>query len=313
MTEGLHNPARSKYWSLKVALSYLAIYVVWGSTYLAISISLETLPMFFLSAVRFTVAGLILVAYALFAGCGAPSRANILVAVKSGFLAFFCSFAMLTWAQLTLPSSVAALLISLEPVWFVIFSWLIFGGSKPTGRVVAALLVGFAGCAMLVFAEPAAEAATGVTQTRYALSALSVVGCGLTWVYGALLSSKSPDSHPHAAMASGLQMLAGGLIFAAVSTLNGDYASLGGASLRSCVALAYLIVFGSVFSYSAYIFLLRTQPAAKVAAHTFVNPIVAVGLGWAIAGEPVTSSILAAGLLIVVSVILITYAKPKHG
>ena len=297
---------------IKLILSYLAVYIVWGSTYLAISISLETLPMFFLSATRFVSAGLILVLYAVFTGCGRPSRANWSVAVKSGLLAFFCSFGLLTWAQKTLPSSVAALIVSLEPAWFVLFSWLFFGGAKPTKRVVAALFVGFAGCALLVFGEPAAELAAGVTQTRYALSALAVVGCGIAWVYGALLSSKSPDSHSNAAMASGLQMLAGGLAFILASALSGDYVSLGGASLRSCLALGYLIVFGSVLSYSAYIFLLRTQPAAKVAAHTFVNPVVAVLLGWAVAGEPVTAVTLTATLLVVVSVILINYPGTKR-
>lgn len=290
-------------------MSYLAIYIVWGSTYLAIRLSLETLPMFFISTVRFLTAGSILILYARLSGCAKPTPANWIIATKSGLLSFFISFGLLTWAQRVLPSSVAALIISLEPAWFVILDWLCFSGKRPTSRIVLAQLIGFTGCALLIFAEPPGETSGAIAQGNYTLSALAVLGCGFAWVYGSLLS-RSSASHPNPTMASGMQMFAGGVAFLAAATLTGDFAKLGDASLRSVSALAYLIVFGSLFAYSSYVFLLRTQPTPKVAAHTFVNPIVAVILGWAIAGERITPIMLVAAVLVVISVILTVYANP---
>lgn len=296
---------------IRVILSYFAIYVVWGSTYYAISVSLETLPVFFISSTRFLAAGTILIAWSLRKGAHAPTLANWVVAAKSGFLSFFCAFGLLTWAQQILPSSFAALIISLEPAWFVLLDWMCFGGAKPGRRVVLAQIVGFAGCAMLIFSEPTTPAAQAAPKMHYALSAMAVVVCSFVWVYGSLLS-RSPDAHKDSTMASGIQMFSGGVALLAGTLLNGDYLALGGASLHSVLALLYLIFFGSVFAYSAFVFLLRTQPSAKVAAHTFVNPIVAVAIGWSLAGEAVTPNVLVAACLVVVSVILTIYAKPPE-
>ncbi|GHV52061.1 membrane protein [Synergistales bacterium] len=288
---------------------YAAIYFFWGSTYLGISISIRTAPIFFACAVRFLIAGAALVLIAFSRGARKPDSANLIIAAKSGFLAFFVSFGLLAWAQQILPSSTAALIVSLEPAWFVLFDWLFFGGNKPRPRIIAAQVIGFAGCAVLVFSEGSSPALYGASRAKYVISALAAAASGFLWVYGALLSSKSKSAHPDSAMASGLQMLSGGLIFALLSGALGDFSRIGNISAESWLALLYLIVFGSIISYSAYVFLLRNQPTSKVSTHSFVNPIVAVALGWAIAGESITIFTVIAASLIVISVAGIIYSK----
>jgi drug/metabolite transporter (DMT)-like permease len=292
-----------------IAASYLAIYFIWGSTYLAISVSIRTLPMFFMSAARFMAAGAILVIWSGFRGAARPTRANLIIAAKSGFIAFFISFGLLVWAEKTLPSSTAALIISLEPAWFVLIDWLCFGGAKPSRRIAAAQSIGFLGIAILVLGGGVSALKYGGSITLYAVAALSIFASGSSWVYGVLLASKSSDSHSDAAMASGLQMFFGGAMFAVASTALAEGSSLGGASAESWAALLYLTLFGSIVAYSCYVFLLRNQPVSKVSTHAFVNPAVAVALGWAYAAEPMTASTLISAVLIVTSVIITLYSK----
>jgi drug/metabolite transporter (DMT)-like permease len=294
----------------KVIAAYLAIYIIWGSTYLAISISIETLPMFFASAARFFTAGLALVIYSSCGGASRPTRANIAIAAKSGFLSFFVSFALLAWAERILPSSVAALIVSIEPACFVIFDWIFFHGPRPSGRIAAAQAIGFIGCAVLILAGGTDESLAGVSRARYTVSAAAVIVCGFAWVYGSLLSSKSRDSHGDSAMASGLQMLLGGTFFIIASVIRWEIPNIANGSAESWAATAYLITFGSILAYSSYIYLLRREPSSRVATHTFVNPIVAVALGWAVAGERVTRHTALSAALIVISVVLTVYSTP---
>ena len=291
---------------LKVAVSYMAVYLIWGSTYLAISVSIDTLPLFFASSARFLTAGGALMLYSWFRGVKTPTRSTWISAARSGFLSFFVSFMALSWAELTLPSSVAALIISIEPAWFVILDWLFFSGGRPTPKTLIAQLIGFAGCAVLIFADPEASLNSGAPRSMYLLSAGAVLLGGVAWVLGALLA-RSSDTHPDSAMASGMQMMSGGVILLAASLANRDYARLGGASADSVAALIYLITFGSIFAYSAFMFLLKTQPTARVASHTFVNPIVAVILGWMFAGERITPEVAVSAVMIVASVVLTIY------
>lgn len=297
---------------IRTIISYFAIYVIWGSTYLAIGMALETLPMFFISSMRFLTAGTILLLFCFWRRCERPTAANWLVALKSGVLSFVVSFGLLTWAQQTLPSAIAALIVALEPVWFVLFSWLFFNGSKPNPKTILALAIGISGCSILVFSEPTTASAAAAPQSLYMLSAFAVFVCGFTWVYGSLLA-KSPDSHKDSTMASGMQMFSGGVVLFAVSLFAGDYSNLSQASVKSVGALLYLIAFGSLYAYSAYVFLLKTQPTERVAAHTFINPIVAVLLGWAFAGEKITSGVLVAGVLVLIAVVMIIYGDAGKG
>ncbi|MDR1508747.1 MAG: EamA family transporter [Synergistaceae bacterium] len=288
-----------------IAACYFAIYIIWGSTYLAMSISFKTAPILLANAIRFLSAGTILSLLAHWNGAAKPTRANMSVAAHSGVLAFFAAYVLLSWAQKTLPSSTAALLVSLEPAWFVLFDWIFFGGPKPHRVVVAAQAVGMIGCVILVIGEGAAAPAAGGSAAAYVISSAAVVISSFSWVCGALLSSKSRNAHPSTAMASGLQMMCGGAVFAVISASFGDFSRIGDISGESWFALFYLVVFGSIVTYSAYVLLLRTQPASKVSTHSFVNPIVALVLGAAMADERITKFTVIAAALIVSSIVMI--------
>ena len=288
---------------LKTAWSYFAIYIIWGSSYLGIRFTLETLPPFFVTGFRFTTAGIALIAYALFKGCSMPTKGNWTHAAKVGVLAFSLSFGMTACAQTVVPSSIAALIVALEPAWFVIFDWLFFHGPRPSARVAVAQLIGFSGCAVLVLAEPDPNIAI---KSSYIFWVGVILLGNLCWTYGALYS-RGPGAHKDPTLASGMQMFCGGVAMFLVAILSGDLGRLGDASSKSIVALCYLIFFGSLLAYSSYVYLLRTQPLDKVAAHAFVNPIVAVFAGWAFADERVTTNVLIAAALIIVSVLVTIY------
>ena len=298
---------------LYLILSYFAVYVIWGASYLGIKIALETVPMFFVGASRFTISGIFLIGYALRRGCSKPTAANLKNAIMSGLFSFFVAIGLQTWAQKFLPSSIVALILSLMPIWFILIDWLLFEGPKPGWRIYVAQVLGFLGCAVLVMMEPDSEAVTGVSQMRYIAAALAVVLCGLAWVYGSMIS-RSPNSHSDTTMASGMQILTGGITMLAASYLSGEFIYLGDISLRSAIALIYLTLFSGIFGYTAFVFLLRTQPASRIAPHAFVNPVIAVFLGWLFAGEAITPIVLAATVLIVLSVLLTIYSPkgPAH-
>jgi drug/metabolite transporter (DMT)-like permease len=284
-----------------MAACYFAVYFIWGSTFLAIKASVATAPIFMASGVRFLSAGVVLVAFAAVRGAARPTRENLSVALKSGALAFFASYGFLSWAETILPSSTAALIISLEPAWFVLFDWLCFGGPKPCRRVAISQAVGVAGCAILVIGDGSA-AGGDISPMKYATAAAAVTLSGFSWVYGALLASKSSASHGNSAMASGLQMTCGGLVLMAAAAATGDFSRVGSVSRESWLAILYLVVFGSIVAYSAYVTLIRSQPAARVSTHSFVNPIVAVALGATLAGERITIYTAIAAAMIVISV-----------
>jgi drug/metabolite transporter (DMT)-like permease len=288
-----------------IAACYFAIYIIWGSTYLAMSISFKTAPILLANAIRFLSAGTALSLLAYWKGAARPTRAHMLIAAQSGLLAFFATYVLLSWAQKTLPSSTAALLVSLEPAWFVLFDWVFFGGPKPRRVIIAAQAAGVTGCVILALGEGSSASAAGVSSAAYAVSAVAVIIGSFSWVCGALLSSKSRKAHPNAAMASGLQMMCGGFVFAVISAFYGDFPRVADISGESWSALFYLIVFGSIVTYSAYVLLLRTQPASRVSTHSFVNPVVALVLGAAAADEEITKFTVMAAILIVSSVVMI--------
>jgi drug/metabolite transporter (DMT)-like permease len=303
---------------VKIIASYFAIYIIWGSTYLAIRISIKTLPLFFANAARFLIAGAALILYSLCRGAVRPTGKNLSIAAKGGFMAFFISYGLLTWAEQILPSSVAALLVSIEPSWFVLFDWFFFRGPRPNARIAAAQVIGFMGCAILIFGGGIPESlsgAPGISAAKYVASAAAVIVGGFAWVYGVLMSSKSSDSHSDSSMASGLQMLFGGIFFVVASAASAEFPHIAEGSAESWLATAYLIVFGSILAYSCYVYLFRREPSARVTTHTFVNPVVAVVLGWAVAGEEITRYTVLSAALVVVSVILTIYSSddaPKH-
>lgn len=286
----------------KVIAAFAVVYIIWGSTYLAILYAIETLPPFLMAAVRFLIAGSLLYAWSLSRSQRAPTLGEWKAAIIVGGLLLLGGNGAVVWAEQTVPSGIAALLVAGTPCWMVLLEWLWKGAPRPGGRTAAGLLLGFGGIALLV----GPSAFTG-SESIDVSGALVLLAGSLAWAVGSIYSRHAP--RPHGALLStGMQMLMGGLLLLLAGTLTGEWTrvDIEAVSLRSLLALGYLIVFGAILGYSAYVWLLRVSTAARVSTYAYVNPVVAVLLGWAIAGETFTLRMAVAAAIIVAGVALIT-------
>jgi len=288
---------------LLIVLAFAAVYLIWGSTYLAIRYAIETLPPFLMAASRFLTAGLILFVWAV--GKGESIRATLSLWPRAfiiGALLLLCGNGGVTWAEKYIASGLAALLIATEPLWVVMLNWAITR-RRPNAKVLFGVFVGLAGVALLI--------GDGLRQVD--ASSMGLIGAGvvvlssLAWAGGSVYVNRRP-LRASTSMASGMQMLAGGSLLLLLALVAGDFPrlNLANASPRSIVALVYLTVFGSLVAFTAYSWLLRNVTTARAATYAYVNPVVAVLLGWLFASEPITSRMMIAATIIVGSVALIT-------
>ncbi len=294
----LQNAQKPSFAALAVA--YACLYVIWGSTYLAIRFNVETSPPFMATALRFLIAGGVLYLYARPRTTVAPTLAMWLAAAKVGFFTFFVAYGAITHAERFVPSGIASLIVALEPLWFILMDWLFFKGPRPSKRIYAAMLLGISGCGLLIVGDP--SAVFSLDSNYIAWIGVIMMG-GFAWVFGSLLT-RGDTLHPDPFFNASMQMLVGGFMLAVAATWSGDWAHIGEVSLKSWLALAHLTFLGSLVTYTAYVWLLRKQPVAPVAAHAFVNPVVAVFLGWLLAGENFGPEMLVGAVLIVASVVL---------
>jgi drug/metabolite transporter (DMT)-like permease len=290
----------------RLIAAFAAVYLVWGSTYLAIRFAVETLPPLLMAGTRFLIAGAILLLWArLREGSKGPTRRDWIIGLASGALLLLGGNGAVVWAEQRVPSGIAALLVAVVPVWMVLLDWLRPGGRRPASLVFAGLGLGLLGLALLV--GPDALHGGGDIDTIGA--AVLILG-SLSWAVGSLYTQRAgrPSS---ANNGSGAQMFAGGLCLVAVALLSGEAAQLdlAHASTRSLLGFAYLVTFGSLIGFTAYVYLLAHTTAARAATYAYVNPVVAVLLGWAFAGEPVTARTLVAAAVILAGVAIITVAR----
>jgi len=286
--------------TLRIVAAFSAIYLLWGSTYLFIRFGVETIPPYILAGLRHLIAGTLLYSWVRMRGAGRPTRAQWLVCAVVGTLLLVGGNGSVTWAEQRVPSGLAALLVATMPLWMVLLDWLRPGGLRPRIGAAVGLLLGFGGVALLVGpTKVGTEAVDPVGATVLVLAALS-------WAAGSLYSrrAKLPASLLQAAA---MQSLAGGLILLALGAASGQWARFDPAQVspRSWISLGYLVVFGSLLGFTAYIWLLRAAAPSRVATYAYVNPVVAVLLGWAFAGEPVNARMLGATALIVAAVALV--------
>lgn len=276
------------------------VYLVWGSTYLAIRVAVETLPPLLHASVRFLVAGSVMYVWLLFRGgrsrmtiSGPELRASAIV----GTALLLGGNGMVAIAEQSVPSALTALIIASVPLWVVLLrGWF---GEKVGGGTWLGVLVGFLGVGLLVF--PGSEAA-GASP----LGVFLVVLASISWASGSFFSSRLPlPSDPFVSTA--IQMLSGGVVLGAVGVVRGELGGLdpNAFSTSSILAVVYLIVAGSLLAFTAYTWLLRTAPISKVSTYAYVNPVVAVFLGWLILSEEITSLILVGAAVIVASVAFI--------
>ncbi len=291
--------------ALRLALGLGAVYVVWGSTYLAIRFAIETLPPFLMAGARFVVSGALLYVWARARGAARPTRANWRAAAIVGGCLLLVGNGGVVWSEQRVESGIAALLVTAVPLWMVLLDWLRPGGRRPGWRVTLGLLLGFAGVTLLV-----RPGASGGTIDPLGAGVLLVAS--FSWAWGSLASRRLPLPRSPL-LTTGMEMLAGGVLLLAVSLLAGEPAAFDPSAVttRSLLGFGYLIAFGSLVGFTAYIWLLRAAPPALVGTYAYVNPIVAVFLGWAFAGEPLTARTLVAAAVIVAGVAVITARRPQ--
>lgn len=287
-----------------IVIALATVYVLWGSTYLAMRLAIVTIPPFLMAAVRHFTAGITLYAFARLRGAPRPRLAHWRSAAIIGGLLLALGNGAVVWAEQRVSSGMAALLICSEPMWIVLFVWMRRGGRRPSPRVVAGLALGMLGLVLLV--RPAHGGAVLVDR----LGVAAVLLASISWAAGSLYvqRAKLPSSP---LLSTSMQMLCGGALLFAASALAGEPAhlALSRISAGSLLALLYLVVFGSLIGYTAYTWLLRSASMVLVSTYAYVNPVVAVFLGWLLVHEPVTGGMLLGAAIILGGVALITSAS----
>jgi drug/metabolite transporter (DMT)-like permease len=284
---------------LTVVLSFLSIYLIWGSTYLAIRYAVETIPPLYTAGFRHLLAGSILLVWCLAKGLR-PTWAQVRASIVIGVFFFLIGHGTLHWAEQKVPSGLASLLVASEPIWVFLLTAAAARQWRLNATLLAGILLGFGGVGLLM-GRSALNSSPGVF-----VGSLAVVLGALSWSVGIVYSRRSHLSG-HPLLLSALSLLAGSAQLLLVGTAVGEYRgfSFASVSLRSWLALGYLILFGSVVAFTAYNWLLEHYSPTLVATHTYVNPIVAVLLGWFFAGEAVTLNVLLSAVMVIGAVMLV--------
>jgi drug/metabolite transporter (DMT)-like permease len=278
-------------------VAFAAVYTLWGSSYLAIKYVIETLPPFISAGARFLLAGATLFIVGRFSkDYEKPTLTQWWSSAVVGTLLFLGGVGGVAVAEHHITSGLAALLVATEPFWVVLLSWLWLKRARPDWRVALGLLIGFVGVYLLMDGGPVRDG----SDTNQLFGMILVIAAGLCWATGSIYGVRAPASKSPI-LASGMQMLAGGSAMLLVGTMMGEWTGfeIGDVSRNSWFALAYLLVFGSLIGFTAYSWLLKNARPAMVATYAYVNPVVAVILGWAIAGESFTGrTLLGAGVIV---------------
>ena len=293
----------------KIWLALLALYIVWGSTYLGIKIAIETMPPFFHASIRFLISGIILVAWQRSAGHPLPTRKQWFSTAIIGTLLLLGGNGLVAWAEQVIPSGVAALIIGSVPMFLVVAEAIRPNGVKPNWQAIVGLLIGFVGIFILV--GPAEISGSSTKLNPFGVIAL--LSACLFWATGSIYS-KTADLPKSSLMNTGAQMLMGSISLLIVSLLTGELNGwdVTAVSSRSIYGLLYLIFAGSLIGFASYGWLLQNAPISLVATYAYVNPIVAVLLGNWIGDEPLEPRIWLAAAIIIGSVIFInSRSKPQ--
>jgi drug/metabolite transporter (DMT)-like permease len=279
-------------------LSYVAIYVIWGSTFLAIRLAIGSIPPLLMMGVRCTIAGLVLLGLAALRREW-PAARDWRPGLAAGALMFGLPYAALAWAETRISSGMAALLVATLPFWLIVIEWV--RGRRPSVRTMTGLAIGLAGVVLLV--------ADSLSAPASVLPMAAIIVGELAWAAGSVyLQPRLPRSLP---LNAGMPLTTGGVLLLLGSASIGELRGFNvqNVTLSSWLALAYLILFGSILAFSAYMFLLRRAPASRVSTHAYVNPLIAVALGAVAVNEPINASIVMASLVIASGVALVLGAR----
>jgi drug/metabolite transporter (DMT)-like permease len=289
----------------QITAAFASIYIIWGSTYLAIRYAVATIPPFLMGGVRFLISGALLYAWARSRGAPAPTKLHWRNAVIAGGFLLLGGNGAVVWAEQFVPSGLTALLVSILPFWLVIIEWVRPLRQRPSTAVLVGLVVGFVGIIVLV--GPGNIGGQGDIKP---IGALVLILGSLSWAIGSFWSrdAQLPES---GLLTTGMEMLGGGVLLILVGALTGEFSQLDVSriSRESTIGLVYLITFGSLLGFTSYIWLLDKVSPAHLGTYAYVNPIVAVLLGWAIAGERLSLRTAVAAAIVICAVALITTAR----
>jgi len=290
------KPSSAGSFKLRMLMAFFAIYFLWGTTFLAIRIVVEELPPLFAAGARFLAAGILLFGFMLAKGETRPTPRQWRNLLILSLLMFVAEYGPLFWAEKYVPSGIVSVRAAMIPIITLVLEMLVLRQQKWRLSLAGATVLGFAGVGVLLF--PTGQ------QHFPVLPCLAILGGCTTWSLGTVLS-RSMDLPKARPVTAGATMMLGGGILLVLSASFGEMHSMPHVSLRAALALLYLIVFGSLLAFTAFVWLLAHMPATRVASHAYVNPIVAVALGYFVAGEPVTLRTLAGTVLVLFSVFLI--------
>jgi drug/metabolite transporter (DMT)-like permease len=287
-------------------LAFAAIYLIWGSTYLGIRVAVETMPPFFMAAVRFAIAGAILLALIKWQGGPMPTAAQWRVNAVVGTFLLLGGNGLVAWAEQHVPSGLTALTIGIQPVLMVLTEWAWPGGRRPTPLVFVGMGLGFVGVAWLF-----APWETDLNAPVHVGGILAILMACVAWAVGSIYSRHSKPGPPFTAAAA--QMLCGSLALAVVAAARGEMTNfdLSAVSDRSWIAFGYLVIIGSLVGFSTFVWLMKHSTPARVSTYAYVNPVVAVFLGWLVLHEPISGRTLYSAAIIVVAVVIVTTQKDK--
>jgi drug/metabolite transporter (DMT)-like permease len=309
MPSQLQKPASP----ILVIIAFATVYIVWGSTYFFIRIAVQGgIPPFILGAIRFTIAGILLMSWCIIKGEKVFVWKDIINAAVTGILLLFIANGIVIWSEQTLPSAMVAILVSSAPIWFVLLDKPNWGVNLKHKATIAGLVIGFAGVILLFSEQIGKMFNSSDAQSKLPWMGLLLLGT-ISWSAGSLFSKHRPTSGS-ATVSTAWQMLCAGIVYIPGSFMHNEYANLNLRSIQpvSWMALIYLIIFGSIAAYNAYVWLLQVRPATQVSTYAYVNPVIAVILGVVFARENI-SFIQITGLFIILgSVLLINLAKYRR-
>ncbi|MFQ5606835.1 MAG: EamA family transporter [Candidatus Zixiibacteriota bacterium] len=294
--------------NLRVLLGFATIYLVWGSTYLAIRLGVETIPAFLMASVRFVIGGAPFYAWARFRGAANPRLSHLWPMTAVGLLLVVGGNGLVTLAEETVPSGIAALLVAMVPFWIVMADWLSPGGKRPVRNVLIGLVIGFLGVGLLI--NPTEIG--GLAEINI-LGALTIALATILWASGSIYSrhARAPESQ---IMAVSIQMFTGGIALLLLSLLRGetDSFSLSEVTTLSALSLVYLATIGS-FAFGVYMWLLKASTPSKVATYAYVNPVIALFLGSMIADEAISPWTIGCSIIVLLGVFMIVRARSRSG
>jgi drug/metabolite transporter (DMT)-like permease len=290
-----------------LALNFGLVYLFWGSTYLGIDIAVEHIPPALMCGLRFTTAGVIMLLYCLLRGETLRYSARELLQMAIvGILLLMGGNLTLSFAELYIPSGLAALLLAITPLWFLVLDSMLIGHHRVSGRGLAGLALGFSGTIILIWPQLTSTGGLGNKELWWSIA---LIGGSLSWALGSVLAKKWQSGPPTVAVTA-WQVFFAGLANLTFALLKRDFGHATWTP-RGIAAVGYLVIGGSLIGYTAYIYILAHAPTAKVSTYAYVNPVVAVFLGWLVLHEKIDAYILAGSMIVIASVVLVTGASVK--